>query len=70
VKTQGKRYNNAANTQELGGYTTLGLRLGLQLTPSLEASLKGDNLLDKDYQLASGYNQEGRTWMLGLTWRM
>ena len=70
VKSQGKRYNNAANTQELGGYTTLGLRLGVQITPSLEANLKADNLLDKNYQLASGYNQEGRTWLLGVTWRL
>lgn len=70
LKSQGKRYNNAANTQQLGGYTTLGLRVGMQITPSLEAGLKGDNLLDKNYQLADDYNQEGRTWQLALTWRL
>lgn len=69
LKTQGKRYDDAANSQKLDGYTTLGLRVGLQLSRTLAASLRGDNLLDRGYQLAGGYLQEGRTWLLGLTWR-
>ncbi|MFA5494343.1 MAG: TonB-dependent receptor [Porticoccaceae bacterium] len=70
VKSQGNRYDNAANTQSLSGYTTVALRLGYQITQALEANLKLDNLFDRDYQLNRGYNQEGRTWQLGMTYRL
>lgn len=70
VKSQGKRYADEANTQRLDSYATLGVSLGYQVTPSVEASFRMDNLFDESYQLSQGYNQEGRTWQLSVTWRM
>lgn len=70
LKNQGKRYGDAANTQPLDSYTTVGVRFGYQLTPSLETHFRWDNLFDENYELSRGYNQERRTWQLGVTWRM
>lgn len=70
VKGQDKRYTNTSNSQWLGGYTTVALHLGYQITPALEGNIKVDNLFDKGYHLNRGYNQDGRTWQLGLTYRL
>ncbi len=70
VKSQSRRFTDSANTDSIGGYTTFGVRLGYRLTGDLEASLKADNLFDKDYRLNKGYNHEGRSWQLGLTYQL
>ncbi len=70
LKNQGKRYKDAANTVASGSYTTAGLRLGYSISNSLDTVLRIDNLFDEDYQLNDGYNQDGRHWQLGLTWRL
>ena len=70
VKAQDKRYADTANSDSLGGYATLGLRLGYDITRNLKTSLKVDNAFDKDYQLNRGYNQDGRAWQLGLTYSL
>ncbi|MFA5630108.1 MAG: TonB-dependent receptor [Porticoccaceae bacterium] len=70
VKNQGKRYADAANSYSLDRYTTLGVRLGYQISPALETNFRLDNMFDDDYEPSRGYNQEGRTWQLGVTWRM
>src|SRR5690606_23416345 len=70
LKAQGRRYGDAGNNRELGGYGLLGLRAGYSITPALEASAKVDNLFAKDYRISDTYNQQGRTWQLGLTYRL
>ena len=70
VKGQDRRYTNTRNSQWLGGYTTVALNLGYRITEALEGSLRLDNLFDKGYQLNNGYNQDGRTWLLGLSYRL
>ena len=70
VKSQDKRYTDTANTDALGGYTTLGMRLGYRITRALETNLKVDNLTDREYRLNRGYNQDGRQWQLSLTYRL
>jgi vitamin B12 transporter len=59
-----KRYDNAANTQVLGGY---GL-LNLYATREWSVLARVDNLGDKDYQLARTYATGGRMVYLGLKW--
>jgi len=58
----------------------LGLRSSWTVTREVELSLKVDNALDKTYartryshldpgfQNNYNYREEGRTWMLGVTW--
>ncbi|MDF3937026.1 TonB-dependent receptor domain-containing protein [Pseudomonas citronellolis] len=70
------RYDDAANTEKMGGYGLLGLRGQWRLSQELALELKLDNLLDKDYSEATystpngrfGYNTEGRTALFAVTW--
>ena len=73
-------YDDEDNTQRLGGYALLGLRSSWALNREVSLSLKVDNLLDKNYARArysyndpgflnnQDYREEGRVWMLGVTW--
>ncbi|MCX5464311.1 TonB-dependent receptor domain-containing protein [Alcaligenes parafaecalis] len=65
------RYEDAKNEQRLGGYGLLNLTASYPLTSSLEAQLRWNNVLDKDYNLASrGYNNAGSSVFLNFAWRM
>ncbi len=69
-------YDDPSNNNRIGGYGLLGLRGGMVLTDEVRLELKLDNLLDKHYSRAQysfdgsqyGYREEGRTWLLSLTW--
>jgi vitamin B12 transporter len=52
----------------LGGYALLGLRAALPLGSGWQAEARIENLGDRDYSLAKGYNTPGRSGMLGLRW--
>ena len=68
------RYDDAANTIELGGYGLLGLRGGWKASRDISLEAKLNNLLNKDYVEATyssgryGYNSEGRTVLFAVTW--
>lgn len=68
------RYDDPANSIELGGYGLLGLRGSWQASQEINLAAKVDNLLDKDYAETTyaggryGYNSEGRTFLLAMTW--
>jgi vitamin B12 transporter len=57
----GPRFDSVANSAEsrMGGYTLLNLRLAYTATPQIEVSARWDNALNKDYELAQGYNTPG-----------
>jgi len=73
-------YDDADNTQRLGGYALLGLRGSWAINRQVALSLKVDNLLDRSYVRArysyddpafmnnQDYREEGRTWLFGVTW--
>ncbi|MEK1905676.1 MAG: TonB-dependent receptor, partial [Pseudomonas sp.] len=71
-----RSYDDPDNQDELAGYGLLALRSSWQTTPELKLELKLDNVLDKDYHRALyehegqqyGYQQEGRTALVGFTW--
>ncbi|HET7266919.1 MAG TPA: TonB-dependent receptor, partial [Oleiagrimonas sp.] len=60
------RYNDIANRQWLGGYTTLDLRAGWTFARHWQAQLKLENAFDRRYETIYYYNQPGRTAMLTL----
>lgn len=68
------RYDDAANTIELGGYGLLGLRGSWQASREFKLEAKLNNLLDKDYVEATynsgqyDYRTEGRTALFAVTW--
>jgi len=55
----GPRYDDPANTQRLGGYSTVDLRAGLQLSRRWLLQLVVKNVFDREYQTALYYNQPG-----------
>lgn len=69
-------YNDEANTQSIHGYALFGLRSSWKVSEEVKLEFKLDNALDKRYSRTLysfdgnnyGYREEGRTWMLGMTW--
>jgi vitamin B12 transporter len=53
----------------LPGYGTLDLGLSTALSERTVLSLSLENALDKNYELASGFNTPGQTLMLSLRWQ-
>ncbi len=68
LQTSAKRYDDAANTRVLGGYTLLNLVASTKITPSLSLVARLDNAGDKDYMLARKYATGGRAAYVGLKW--
>jgi vitamin B12 transporter len=62
----GRRFDDLANTQSLGGYSTTDLRGGCQLSRTWLLQLRLSNLLDKHYETAQYYNQPGRAFYITL----
>jgi vitamin B12 transporter len=53
----GRRFEDPANTERLGGYTTLDLRAGWRFHPSWMLQARVSNALSRDYQTVLYYNQ-------------
>lgn len=68
VQASGRRYDTAANTTVLGGYTLVNLYASTRLARDYTLIARVDNLADKDYQLARTYATPGRTFFVGLKW--
>ena len=69
VNAAGRRYDDAANTVEVGGYATADLRLEYALHPDWTLQARVTNLFDRDYQLVDWYNQPGREFGLSVRWQ-
>lgn len=65
----GKRYDDLANTRELGGYTTIDLRAEYALAKDWRVQARVENLPDKDYETAAFFNQPGRSLYLTLRYQ-
>lgn len=53
----------------LASYDVVGLTAGYALDKQLQLSLRVDNLFNRDYMLAHGYNTAGRTLFAGVSYR-
>lgn len=58
--------DKVSRQQELSSVTMFGAGASYQFSPLLKLQLNVDNLFDKDYQTARGYNQGGREFSLSL----
>lgn len=56
VYARGKTYDDKANKYRLDGYTTVNIGAHYQITPTLRTSLTAENLFNKEYTEAKGYN--------------
>lgn len=68
VQASGQRFENAANTQVLGGYTLVNLYASTRFARDFTLLARVDNLGDKDYQVARTYVTPGRSLYVGLKW--
>jgi vitamin B12 transporter len=66
LRGEGKRYDDLANRHRLGGFVTADLRLAYVLHRDWTLEGKLANLLDKGYQTARLFEQDGRNGMLTL----
>ena len=67
------RYTDARpdtpNNPSLPSYTLANLMGRYALTPEIAVTARIDNLLDRQYQTAYGYNQSGRAVYVGILWQ-
>jgi vitamin B12 transporter len=69
LHAEGRRYTSDSNTSSLEGFGTVDLRAAYQLAPAWQVRAKLSNLLDKQYQTISGYNQAGSTALFTLAYQ-
>ncbi|MFZ3123518.1 MAG: TonB-dependent receptor [Acidovorax sp.] len=68
LQASGRRFDNAANTNELGGYALFNLHASTRIARDYTVLARIDNLADKDYQLARTYATAGRSVYVGVKW--
>jgi vitamin B12 transporter len=68
AQLSGKRYDNAANSTVLSGYSLINLSASTRVGRDWTLLARVDNLADKTYQLANTYATAGRTFFVGLNW--
>jgi vitamin B12 transporter len=65
----GSRFDDAANTNRLAAYTTADVYTDWQFRPQWSLQAKLNNLADRKYETALGYNQPGRSFYVTLRWQ-
>jgi len=63
------RYDDAADTVKMGGYGVVNLTAEWSLAKGLTLLLRGDNVFNKNYQLAADYATGGSTLYASLRWQ-
>lgn len=69
LHTEGRRWDNAANTNELSGYNTVDLRAQYWFSHAWRVQVSVTNLFDNDYETARTYQQPGRAGYLTLRYQ-
>ncbi|MFC4487000.1 TonB-dependent receptor domain-containing protein [Tepidiphilus baoligensis] len=62
----GRRYNDNTKSDELGAYSLFNLVASHRFAPDLKLEARIDNLFDKNYESARGYNTPGLSAFVGL----
>lgn len=66
----GRRVDDKSGEKRMGGYGLLNLRASYALSKNLEAQLYWNNVMNKKYETAYGYNNIGSNVFLNLAFRM
>ena len=66
LRAEGRRWDDPANTQRVGGFATLDLRAEYTLLKQLTLQAKVNNILNKHYQTVSGYNADALNFFFTL----
>jgi len=62
----GRRFDDAANRNELGGYGLLHLHASYRFAPNWSVLLRWHNVTDKQYELARTYATAGSQAFVGI----
>jgi vitamin B12 transporter len=65
----GQRYDDTANANRLGGYTTIDVYTTWQVARDWSLQANVNNLADRVYETALGYNQPGRAFYVTARWQ-
>ena len=63
------RFDNAANTQPLAGYATVDIHADYALAKDWSVQARMNNVADRLYETAAGYNQAGRSTYVSLRYQ-
>jgi vitamin B12 transporter len=63
------RYDDAGNLRRMGGYGIVNLTADWQFAKGWSLLVRGNNVFDKDYQLAADYSNGGATVFAGIRWQ-
>ena len=66
----GKRFDDAANLNRLGGYGLLNLYASYDVAPNWSLFGRWNNVTDKDYELAKNYATAGSNLFVGVRYGM
>jgi vitamin B12 transporter len=66
----GHRYDDIQNQVRLGGYGLVNLTAGYRIDRHLDVSVRWNNVLDKSYTTAYGYNMPGSNVFVNLRWTL
>jgi vitamin B12 transporter len=66
----GRRYDDIQNQVRLGGYGLVNLTAGYRIDRHLDVSVRWNNVLDKSYTTAYGYNMPGSNVFVNLRWTL
>ncbi|MGD9841529.1 MAG: TonB-dependent receptor [Steroidobacteraceae bacterium] len=69
INVTGKRFDDLANTQVMGGYTTVDFKASVDLSKDFALQVKLGNFFDRQYETARYYSQEGRSIYLTLRYQ-
>lgn len=69
VHGEGRRFEDLANNKRLSGHVLLDLRTGIDFYQNFTLSGRVSNLLDKNYTTVDFYNNDGRNFLLTLSYR-
>lgn len=65
-----ERYDDAENLHRLGGYGIVNLAAEWSLAHGVTLFIRGDNVLDKNYELAADYATGGARFFAGARWQL
>jgi len=68
AQLSGRRFDDAANKNVLGGYTLVNLHASTRVARDWQVFARVDNLADKQYEVARTYATPGRSVFVGLKW--
>lgn len=68
VQASGRRFDNAANTRQLGGYALFNVNAQYKISRELKLQLNVDNAFNRETSTAYGYASAPRTVLVSLRW--